>query len=88
MIIDEPQSVDSTEKSQEAIKALNPMLTLRYSAPLSHPYNLLYRLDPVRAFEQRLVKQIVVASAAVEGTTAVPHCPSQAWKQASRCPPA
>jgi type III restriction enzyme len=29
---------------------------------------LLYRLDPVRAFELKLVKQIVVASAAAEGT--------------------
>ena len=31
------------------------------------PYNLVYRLDPVRAFEQKLVKQIVVASAVAEG---------------------
>ena len=62
VIIDEPQSVDSTEKSQEAIKSLNPLLTLRYSATHRSPYNLVYRLDPVRAFELRLVKQIVVAS--------------------------
>lgn len=67
VIIDEPQSVDSTEKSQEAIKALNPLCTLRYSATHRNPYNLLYRLDPVRAFELRLVKQIVVASAWAEG---------------------
>src|SRR6516164_217888 len=64
VIIDEPQSVDSTEKSQEAIRALNPLCTLRYSATHRNPYNLVYRLDPVRAFESRLVKQIVVASAA------------------------
>ena len=62
VIIDEPQSVDSTERSQEAIKALNPLLTLRYSATHKNPYNLVYRLDPVRAFELGLVKQIVVAS--------------------------
>lgn len=68
VIIDEPQSVDSTEKSQEAIKALNPLCTLRYSATHRNPYNLVYRLDPVRAFELRLVKQIVVASATPEGT--------------------
>lgn len=66
VIIDEPQSVDSTEKSQEAIRALNPLCTLRYSATHRNPYNLLYRLDPVRAFELKLVKQIVVASAVVE----------------------
>lgn len=67
VIIDEPQSVDSTDKAQEAIKALNPLCTLRYSATHRNPYNLVYRLDPVRAFELKLVKQIVVASVAAEG---------------------
>jgi type III restriction enzyme len=67
VIIDEPQSVDSTDKAQEAIKALNPLCTLRYSATHRNPYNLVYRLDPVRAFELRLVKQIVVVSAAAHG---------------------
>jgi type III restriction enzyme len=67
VIIDEPQSVDSTEKAQEAIKALNPLCTLRYSATHRNLYNLVYRLDPVRAFDLRLVKQIVVASAAEHG---------------------
>ena len=62
VIIDEPQSVDSTDKAQEAIKALNPLMTLRYSATHKNPYNLVYRLDPVRAFELKLVKQIVVAN--------------------------
>jgi type III restriction enzyme len=67
VIIDEPQSVDRTDKAQEAIKALNPLCTVRYSATHRNPYNLVYRLDPVRAFELRLVKQIVVASAAAAG---------------------
>ncbi len=67
VIIDEPQSVDSTEKAQEAVRALNPLCTLRYSATHRNPYNLVYRLDPVRAFELRLVKQIVVASATADG---------------------
>ncbi len=67
VIIDEPQSVDSTDKAQEAIKALNPLCTLRYSATHRNPYNLVYRLDPIRAFELRLVKQIVVASVTTEG---------------------
>jgi len=62
VIIDEPQSVDNTPKSQEAIKALNPLCTLRYSATHINPYNLVYKLDPIRAYELRLVKQIVVAS--------------------------
>ena len=68
VIIDEPQSVDSTDRAQEAIKALNPLCTLRYSATHRNPYNLVYRLDPVRAFELKLVKQIVVASPNTEGT--------------------
>jgi len=67
VIIDEPQSVDNTDKAQEAIKALNPLCTLRYSATHTNPYNLIYQLDPVRAFDMKLVKQIVVASAVAEG---------------------
>src|SRR5258708_281900 len=67
VVIDEPQSVDATDKAQEAIKALNPLCTLRYSATHKNPYNLVYSLDPVRAFELRLVKQIVVASASADG---------------------
>ncbi len=66
VIIDEPQSVDNTDKAQEAIKALNPLCTLRYSATHRNPYNLVYRLDPIRAFELKLVKQIVVASATTD----------------------
>lgn len=67
VIIDEPQSVDSTERAQEAISALNPLCTLRYSATHRNPYNLVYRLDPVRAFQLELVKQITVASAHGDG---------------------
>ena len=39
----------------------------RYSATHKNPYNLVYRLDPVRAFGLRLVKQIVVAGALASG---------------------
>src|SRR6266567_2095106 len=56
-----------SDKPQEAIKALNPLCTLRYSATHRNPYNLVYRLDPVRACELKLVKQIVVASATTDG---------------------
>jgi type III restriction enzyme len=68
VILDEPQSIDSTPKSQEAIKALNPLCTLRYSATHRSLYNLVYRLDPIRAYELRLVKQIVVDSATTPGS--------------------
>jgi type III restriction enzyme len=62
VIIDEPQSVDNTDKSRRAISNLNPMATLRYSATHRNPYNLLYKLDPIRAYDLRLVKRIEVAS--------------------------
>ena len=63
VIIDEPQSVDNTSKAQEAIKTLNPLFTLRYSATHKNPYNLCYKLGPIEAFDQNLVKRIEVASA-------------------------
>lgn len=62
VIIDEPQSVDSTDKSKEAIASLNPLCCLRYSATHKDVYNLLYKLDSIDAYEQKLVKQIEVAS--------------------------
>ena len=62
VIIDEPQSVDSTVKSRRAIGNLNPLVTLRYSATHRRAFNLLYRLDPVKAFDLRVVKRIEVAS--------------------------
>ncbi|MBU1059062.1 MAG: DEAD/DEAH box helicase family protein [Proteobacteria bacterium] len=66
VIIDEPQSVDSTPKSKEAIKSLNPLCTLRYSATHKEKYNLMYKLDSIDAYEQKLVKQIEVASIQVK----------------------
>jgi len=63
VIIDEPQSVDNTPKAQEAIRSLNPLCTLRYSATHRNLYNHVYKLDPIKAYEMRLVKQIVVAEA-------------------------
>ncbi|MFH1798035.1 MAG: DEAD/DEAH box helicase family protein, partial [Candidatus Omnitrophota bacterium] len=62
VIIDEPQSVDTTEKAKEAIASLNPLCSLRYSATHREKYNLMYKLDSVDAYEQKLVKQIEVAS--------------------------
>lgn len=62
VIIDEPQSVDNTEKAKEAIASLNPLCKLRYSATHKETYNLIYKLDAVDAFEQKLVKKIEVLS--------------------------
>lgn len=62
VIIDEPQSVDNTAKAKKAINTLNPLFALRYSATHINPYNLLYSLDPIKAYDLGLVKQIEVAS--------------------------
>lgn len=61
VIIDEPQSVDNTPKSKEAIKSLNPLCTLRYSATHVEKHNLVYKLDAVDSYNLELVKQIEVA---------------------------
>ena len=70
VIIDEPQSVDNTPAAQRAIQSLNPLCTLRYSATHRNPYNLLYRLDPVQAFDRNLVKGIAVSSVTTDGVAA------------------
>jgi len=62
VIIDEPQSVDNTSKAQDAIRVLNPLCILRYSATHKKPYNLVYRLDPIKAYQLKLVKQITIAT--------------------------
>ena len=67
VIIDEPQSVDTTVKSGEAIASLNPLCTLRYSATHVHRHNMMYRLDPVDAYRRKLVKQVEVASVEAGG---------------------
>ncbi len=66
VIVDEPQSVDSTEKAKDAIASLNPWCVLRYSATHREKPNLIYRLSPVDAWRRGLVKQIVVASSRAE----------------------
>lgn len=60
VILDEPQSIDTTEKAKSAIRTLNPLFTLRYSATHRSNPNLIYRLSPVDAYHQGLVKKIEV----------------------------
>lgn len=61
VIIDEPQNMES-DLARQAIDTLSPICTLRYSATHRNLYNLTYRLDPVRAYDLRLVKRIEVDS--------------------------
>ena len=70
VIIDEPQSVDSTDKAKEALALLNPLCTLRYSAThrKEDRFCMMYKLDSVDAYEQKLVKQIEVVPLQVENS--------------------
>ncbi len=61
VILDEPQNLE-TDIRKQAIERLAPMCTLRYSATHRNTYNLIHSLDPVRAYELGLVKQIGVDS--------------------------
>lgn len=74
IIVDEPQSVDGglEGRGKEALAAMNPLCTLRYSATHVDKHHMVYRLDAVDAYERRLVKQIEVASATVEGAFNTP----------------
>ena len=65
VIVDEPQNME-TVKRKRAIEELNYLCTLRYSATHVHHYNRIYNLDPVRAHELGLVKQIEVDSVRAE----------------------
>ncbi|MEA5087259.1 MAG: DEAD/DEAH box helicase family protein [Methanocorpusculum sp.] len=62
VLIDEPQSVDTTPKAKDAIASLNPLCTLRYSATHVEKHDLIYKLDAVDAYGLGLVKQIEVTS--------------------------
>lgn len=61
VIVDEPQNME-TEIRKKAVENLNPLCTLRYSATHTNLYNLMYSLNPVKAYDLGLVKQIEVDS--------------------------
>lgn len=73
VFIDEPQSVDGTQKAKNAIKSLNPLCVFRYSATHKEKMNMLYRLTPVDAYQMGLVKQICVYSNTVENDFNKPY---------------
>jgi len=63
LILDEPQNYFS-ETSRGALRTLKPLLALQYSATPKRPEGtidgLFYKLDPVNAFRQNLVKKVQV----------------------------
>lgn len=66
VIIDEPQNMES-EKSKKSLQSLHPLFTLRYSATHKNLYHPVYRLGPVEAYNNGLVKQIEVLSVVADG---------------------
>jgi len=65
VIVDEPQNME-TDIRKKAIENLNPLCTLRYSATHIKRYNMLYNIDPVKAYDLGLVKHIEVDSIVTE----------------------
>jgi type III restriction enzyme len=65
VIVDEPQNMETT-KRVAAIENLKGLCTLRYSATHRNQYNLTYSLNPVKAYDLGLVKQIEVDSVILE----------------------
>ena len=75
LVVDEPQSVDGglQGRGREALGAMHPLCTLRYSATHADRHHGVYRLDAVDAYERKLVKQIEVAPATVEAAHNKPY---------------
>ena len=69
LIVDEPQSVEGglDGKGRRAMERMNPLCNLRYSATPKETHHMVFKLDAVDAYERKLVKQIEVAAASVEG---------------------
>lgn len=59
LILDEPQKMQA-EKTLLSLANFNPLFILRYSATHKRHYNLIYRLDALDAYNQKLVKKITV----------------------------
>ena len=68
LIIDEPQSVLGPT-TLASIKKFNPLMTIGYSATHKIPFNMVYRLDAMEAYNKKLVKKIAVKGIAVSGQT-------------------
>ncbi len=75
VIVDEPQSVDGglEGRGKEALDAMHPLCTLRYSATHVDKHHMVFRLDAVDAYERKLVKQIEVASATIQDAHNKPY---------------
>ena len=66
VIIDEPQKLGS-DNALKSLSEFDPLFILRYSATHKRDYNLVYRLDALDAYNQKLVKKISVKGIEVQG---------------------
>ncbi|MEJ6066132.1 DEAD/DEAH box helicase family protein [Psychrobacter sp. 16-Bac2893] len=66
LILDEPQKMQSSN-TLESLSYFNPLFIMRYSATHKRDYNLIYRLDALDAYNQKLVKKITVKGIEVKG---------------------
>lgn len=72
IILDEPQKMGG-EATQKALKNFNPLFCLNYSATHAKHHNLVYALDAVDAYNQRLVKKIEVKGFQVKNFRGTDH---------------
>lgn len=72
IILDEPQKMGG-DATQKALKNFNPLFVLNYSATHAKHHNLVYALDAVDAYNQRLVKKIEVKGFQVKNFRGTDH---------------
>lgn len=72
IILDEPQKMGG-EVTQKALKNFNPLFTINYSATHKEQHNLVYVLDALEAYNQRLVKRIEVKGFEVKNLRGTDH---------------
>ena len=66
LILDEPQKMEG-KATMEALPKFRPLFILRYSATHRTRHNLVYRLDALDAYNQKLVKKIAVRGIQTRG---------------------
>ncbi|MCR5196188.1 MAG: DEAD/DEAH box helicase family protein [Pseudobutyrivibrio sp.] len=72
IILDEPQKMGG-KATQDALQFFNPLFCLNYSATHEKHHNLVYALDAVDAYNQRLVKKIEVKGFQVKNLRGTSH---------------
>ncbi|MCB1949542.1 hypothetical protein, partial [Nitrosomonas sp.] len=66
LILDEPQKMEGA-RTLEGLAKFKPLMVLRYSATHRTIHNVVYRLDALDAYNQKLVKKIAVRGIEVKG---------------------